>query len=368
MKFTLTQWLTPLWRISLIGALLLTWTACEEDEDTNLPRQEELPPPQVILDTDLGNCTDDLLAIQALFYIQSLGECRIIGMMTSMQLDLGRKLADQMLHHYKADDVPLGLLSGEEKLFEIVPYYQLADSLRHTGTALFPSTGIPLEERLPAYKLYRKLLAGAEDNSVVIACIGKYTNLGQLLDSSADEYSPLTGRELIQKKVRSLEAMGGCFTPVPLRYSSTPGAVEFLSIEYNVAGDIPMAKKVLENWPTELHLLPLEEGMKFPSNHDEILEDYAWQPDSPLYQIYSRYNEWAIGDIGQYWWDALVVAHVMLRETIFDCTEKGTLSIADDGTTFFTLSPDGNTHIIGCNASHTRALHDWLRGVSRFQP
>ena len=72
------------------------------------------------------------------------------------------------MHYYKADDVPLGVLPGEAQFFEMFPYYQLVDSLKADGTPLFPATGIPMQNRLPAWKLYRKLLAEAEDRSVVI--------------------------------------------------------------------------------------------------------------------------------------------------------------------------------------------------------
>lgn len=356
----------------IIMALLcgLSIGSCDDDEITQEGggHPDSSKPIPIIFDTDLGNCTDDALAMQALFKLRQQGLCEVIGLMSNFQLEKGRELADRFLHYYKADDVPLGILPGEVTCFDMIPYYQLVDSLRADGTPLFPPTGIPLNQRLPAWKLYRKLLSEAEEQSVVIVCIGMYTNLGQLLDSSPDEYSPLSGRELVSRKVKRLEATGGCFAPVPLRYPSEEGKTEFLTVEYNVAGDIPMAKKVLENWPTMLCLLPMEEGMKYPSNHDEVLADYAWQPDCPMYQIYSHYDEWAIGDVGQYWWDALVMLHAGLGEESFNCTRQGILSISDSGQTSFTLSEGGKAHIISTNAEHTQSVYDWLRSLSQFKP
>ena len=342
--------------------------ACSDNDAPDGNNETPSGPITVILDTDLGNCMDDALAMQAMFSMQQQGLCEVIGVMTSVQVEKARELADRFLHYYKADDVPLGILPGTEQLFEMFPYFQLVDSLKADGTPLFPSTGIPISQRLPAWQLYRQLLAGAEDQSVVIVCIGKYSNLGQLLASAPDEYSPLSGSELVSRKVKRLETMGGCFTPVPLRYPSEAGKVEFLTVEYNIAGDIPLAKKVLENWPTELCLLPLEEGMKFPSNHDEVVSDYAWQPDSPMYQIYTHYDEWSVGDVGQYWWDAVCVMHALLGESSFNCTRQGVLSIADNGQTTFTLSETGKAHIVSTNAEHTQYVYDWLRGLSKFRP
>lgn len=341
--------------------------SCSEDE---APNESALAsgPIDVILDTDLGNSADDLLAFQALFYLQQQQKCNVLGIMSSMQLDKARLLIDGFLHYYKADDTPLGLLQGEETVFEMLPYYNLVDSLKADGSPFFSYTGIPLSERMPAWQLYRKLLADAEDHSVMIMCIGKYTNLGQLLDSAPDEYSPLSGYELVRRKVKRLEAMGGCFINVPVRFPSEAGKVEFITVEYNVGGDIPLAKKVLENWPTELYLLPLEEGMKYPSKHDEVLADYAWQPDSPMYIVYSRYDEWSIGDVGQYWWDAELVMHALVGESCFNCTRKGILSIDDNGKTTFTQSDEGMAHVISTDAEHNQYVYDWLRGLSKFKP
>ncbi|MGN0221862.1 MAG: nucleoside hydrolase [Prevotella sp.] len=342
--------------------------SCSSDDAPGVNGGSQSDSITVILDTDLGNCTDDILAMQALFYMQQQKKCNVIGVMTSVQVEKARELADRFLHFFKADDVPLGILPGEEDLFLIVPYFQLVDSLKADGSPLFPSTGIPISERMPAWKLYRKLLAGAEDHSIVIICIGKFSNLGLLLDSAPDEYSPLSGSELISKKVKRLEAVGGCFTPVPLRYTTEDGKQEFLSVEYNVGGDVPLAKKVLENWPTDLCLLPIEEGMKYPSNHDEVLADYAWQPDHPMFQVYSRYDEWAIGDVGQFWWDAELVMHALWGESYFNCTGKGILTIDDKGQTSFTPSATGNVHVISTNAEYSQTIYDCLRGLFRFKP
>lgn len=354
-----------IWTILLSGILAMS---CGHSDATAENNEAPPGPLSVILDTDLGNSTDDVLAMQALFYLQQQKLCNVCGVMTSLQVNQARDLADRFLHFYKADDVPLGILPGEEDLFLMIPYFQLADSLHADGQPLFPSTGIPLSQRQPSWKLYRKLLADAADHSVVIICIGKYSSLGLLLESHADEYSPLSGMQLVSQKVLRLEAMGGCFTPVPVRNPSEEGKQQFITVEYNIDSDIPLAKKVLEQWPTDLCILPIEEGMKFPSNHDEVLADYAWQPDHPLYQIYSRYDEWAIGDVGQYWWDAEVVMHAVLGESRFNCTGKGMLSIADNGQTTFTPSASGKVHVISTNAEHTQFVYDWLRGLARFRP
>ena len=84
-----------------------------------------------------------------------------------------------------------------------------------------------------ATALLRKTLAAQPDHSVVIAQVGFSTNLARLLDSPADEYSPLTGRELVERKVKLLSLMAGAFQPIE-------GNRRYL--EYNVVKDIASAR------------------------------------------------------------------------------------------------------------------------------
>ena len=351
------------WLLMAILSLSLN-TACSDEDSPRppSPAEEDEEIPQIILDSDAGNCTDDLFAIHALFSYRKQGACQVLGVMNSMQNQQARRFMDCLMHYYEADDIPLGLVEGETEYFNITPYRELVDSVRADGKPLFEPTGIPLTDRLPAWKLYRKLLSQAPDNSVTIVCIGQYTNLGLLLISTADEYSNLSGLELIQQKVKVLHAMGGCFTKVPLRYSDG-----FMDVEYNIAGDVPLAQKALEKWPTQLRLLPVEVGMLFPSDHNEILSDYAWQPDSPIYQTYSRYDEWAVGDVGQYLWDAIALLHAILGESYFSCTKTGYVRIDDRGKTSYTEDEKGNTHIINVNSSNWSTVYQKIRDLAQFQ-
>jgi len=335
--------------LAAFAALSFGVVGCSDNNESEpVHPQPESKIANIILDTDLGNSTDDVLAMQAMFSYQAKGQCKVVGVMQNRKHEKSKDLLDRFMHFYKADAVPLGLVEGEQQFFEIIPYYQLVDSLKSDGTPLFEPTGIPLSERLPAWKLYRKLLSEAEDNSISIVSIGFLTNLALLIDSQPDEYSPLTGKELIVKKVRDLSVMGGCFSAVPLRYSTRGGSVaNFLEVEYNISGDVPMAKKVLEKWPTDLSIFPIEEGMRYPSQHDKILQQFSWQKDSPIYQIYSHYDEWAKGDVGQYMWDLFVVIHPIIGEEYFSDSPRGNIVIDENGHTNFVEDVNGKATVIG---------------------
>jgi len=341
--------------------------SCQKEDNTVQPEPGK-GIPNIILDLDLGNSTDDAFALHALFALREERLCNIAGVMGNMKMEKAKDLLSRFLHYYNADDVPLGLVEGEEEYFEMVPYYQLVDSLKSDGTPLFEPSPIPLSERLPAWKLYRKLLSEAEDNSITIVSVGMFTNLGLLLDSQADEYSPLSGKELVSKKVKAFEVMAGCFSPVPLRYTKSGTVCQFLEVEYNIGGDVPMAKKVIQEWPGEMYIFPLEEGLRFPSVHDEILEAYRWQPDSPIYQIYSRYDEWAAGDVGQYFWDVNTVFHTVNSRELFLDSPSGFIHIDDIGKTDFTPDSKGNVKVISTNITCVHMLQLVFKGISQYSP
>ena len=68
--------------------------------------------------------------------------------------------------------------------------------------ARFPTGGVSNSADVPdALAVYRELMGRGEAKDVVILSIGFPTNLAALLDSPPDEISPLSGRELIRRRV-----------------------------------------------------------------------------------------------------------------------------------------------------------------------
>lgn len=321
----------------------------------------------VIFDTDIGNCTDDLLAIQILFALQAKGECQVDAVVSSARHKGSQVFLDRAMHYYKADDIPFGFVEGEKDLYELTPYYKLADEINEDGTPLLEGTGVDISSRPTGWQVYRETLAKLPDNSAVIICVGMASNIGELLDSEPDDISPLSGRELIEQKVKTLYLMAGCFEKV--ERLDKPG--EYLETEYNVLGDIPLAKEVLETWPEDLVLIPLEAGMDFPCIRDDVLNDYADQPDSLLYLTYSQWNVGEeSGDVGPHWWDPLAVEYALdpSAEPYFEEPVRGSVTVAEDGKTTFEQKEDGNTIVVKVREDSEEDLYQLLRSYASFQP
>src|SRR5205814_7911773 len=104
--------------------------------------------------------------------------------------------------------------------------------------------------------------AAQPDGTVTVVQIGFSTNLARLLDSKADDASPLAGRELVAKKVRVLSMMAGAFTKIGdnARY-----------LEFNVVQDIANCRKLAEQWPTDVVWSGFEIGIAVPYPAESIV-------------------------------------------------------------------------------------------------
>ena len=184
---------------------------------------------------------------------------------------------------------------------------------------------------MEAVALLRKTLAAQEDNSVSIAQVGFFTNLVRLIDSKPDEFSPLTGEELIRKKVKQLGVMAGAFIAIN-------GNEKFL--EYNVKTDIPSAQMLAEKWPGKINWSGYEIGTSARYPNESILEDYNYVEDHLIKESYLAYC--AAGEDRPTWDLTTVLQLIYPDRGYFSLSGEGTVTVGEDGFTEF--SSEGNQH------------------------
>ena len=191
-----------------------------------------------------------------------------------------------------------------------------------------------------AVTLYRKLLSAEPDSSVTIASVGFSTNLARLLDTPADEYSPLTGTELVAKKVRLLVTMAG-------RFDDTDYC------EYNVVKDIPAAKAVFEKWPTPVVTSPFELGLQVQYPGESIANDFGWTPAHPVVEAYKAYLPMPYDRPS---WDPTAVLYAVEGGEWFDISAPGRIVVSDKGSTSFTEDPSGTHRYLSVSAGQAEAI------------
>ncbi|KAL5363716.1 Inosine/uridine-preferring nucleoside hydrolase domain-containing protein [Aspergillus floccosus] len=139
--------------------------------------------------------------------------------------------------------------------------------------------------------LYRKVLSQQPDQSVTIASIGFLNNLSNLLNSTADEYSHLSGPELVAAKVNELVIMGGGY----------PSGHEF-----NFWGYSPAATThVVNAWPGAMVFSGAELGENVFSGARLMVEGPSDDPTRAAYLWYNGYNN------SRYSWDPLTVLYAV---------------------------------------------------------
>ncbi len=190
--------------------------------------QERAPVP-VILDTDMESDVDDVGALAMLHALADRGEAEILGVVVSAKNPNATLTADRLNTYFGRPDLPLGQLKGEGVDRESRYAHHIAEE--------FPGQLASAEDAPDAVALYREILAGQPDNSVVLVTIGYKTNVRDLLASEPCEHSELDGRELAARKFRIWICMGGHFPS---------------GREANILWDARASVEAIENWPTDI--------------------------------------------------------------------------------------------------------------------
>jgi inosine-uridine nucleoside N-ribohydrolase len=208
------------------------------------PGKSKKPVP-VIFDSDIGPDYDDVGAIALLHAMADIGECKILATIASNKHKRIAAVLDVMNTYFDRPDIPIGVVHGYAVNMEAP---QKWDSLI---VSKYPHDIKNNEQADDALRLYRKILAQQPDKSVTIVTVGFLTNMANLLQSGGDEFSTLTGKELVAKKVKQLVCMAA-------RFDSEMGIYK----EFNVVKDSISSKMVFDNWPTPILFSGFEIGMK----------------------------------------------------------------------------------------------------------
>ncbi|HLX93290.1 MAG TPA: nucleoside hydrolase [Puia sp.] len=195
----------------------------------------------IIFDSDMGPDYDDVGAIAMIHAFADKGDINLLATMASTKYECVACVFSVFNTFFKKPDLPIGIPKDSAVMQR--DWQHWTDSILR----IYPHKINRNEQAYNAIELYRKILADQPPHSVVIVTTGFLTNLSGLLNSKGDQYSPLSGKDLVSTKVRILVSMAGKF----------PNGYEF-----NVDKDIPASQFVFMNWPTEVIFSGFEIGAK----------------------------------------------------------------------------------------------------------
>ncbi|QDT63829.1 nucleoside hydrolase [Calycomorphotria hydatis] len=290
-------------------------------------------PVPLIFDTDMGNDCDDVLALGMIHALQSRGECELLAVTVTKDHEFAGPFVDCINTFYGRGDTPIGVChsgvtTGSGKFNRLI-------NVRDNGKLRYPHDLKSGKDAPDAVTVLRKTLADAEDASVVICQVGFSTNLANLIESPADDISPLTGKELVNQKVRLLSVMAAAFTDIPDRNTGEPKRYR----EYNVFKDIPAARRLFSQWPTPIVWSGFEIGLNLKYPYSSIEQDYNYVEHHPLVEAYDLYIK---PPHDRPTWDLTSVLYaVRPNGNYFDLSPRGKVTVEEDGYTTFELSSEG---------------------------
>ncbi len=279
----------------------------------------------VIFETDMGNDIDDALALDLLYKGMDAGHIRLLGISLNKRTDTAFEFIDLMNTWYGYPEIPIAY----------TPDAVICNEGDYTAPvcALKASDGRPLFKRSrkagsweEPVAMYRRLLASQPDNSVVVISVGFSGNLAALLASGPDKVSPLTGKELVARKVSCFSVMAGSF--------GTKKRAEF-----NIINDISSARKFFAECPSPIVLTPFEIGKQVVYPGRSIANDFGWAENHPMVEAYKAYHPMPYD---RPTWDVIAAYYVLPHEPAsLTVSIPGRLSVDEAGFIYFTPDKKG---------------------------
>ncbi|MFI5188438.1 MAG: nucleoside hydrolase, partial [Chitinophagales bacterium] len=252
------------------------------------------------------------------------GEVKILATIASTKYEGVACVMNVFNTYFNRPDIPIGIPGGNA--------VTLRDWQHWTDTLIanYPHKIKSNAEAFDAVELYRKILAKQPDHSVTIVTTGFFTNVSNLLQSKADSFSLLDGKELIKHKVKQLVSMAGRF----------PSGKEF-----NVDQDAAASQNVFSNWPTNILLSGFEIGQKIktglPLIHNAAIHN------SPVKTVFSICIPKAAEDsAGRMSWDETAVFVAVKGFEPFYHLEYGHMEVAADGSDTWSNEGKQQAHLI----------------------
>jgi inosine-uridine nucleoside N-ribohydrolase len=295
-------------------------------------------PLPVIFETDMGNDIDDALALDMLYKYADKKMVKLLAVSSNKNNTTSAIYLDIMNTWYGYPKIPVGkVVNGANSEHDAVNYtqavagYQPAFKRTTKDTAAYPES----------VNLYRRVLSEAADHSVVIVSVGFSTNLAKLLNSPPDSYTGLNGKALVAKKVKFLSVMAGNFEGKKMK-------------EYNVIKDVPAARELFQEWPTEIVVSPFEVGDQIRYPATSILNDFKWAAHHPMVIAYESYAKMPYD---RQTWDLTAVLYAAEgAKDYFSVSEPGTIKVLADEFTAFTPNPTGKHRYLKVNAEQAESV------------
>lgn len=312
-------------------------TTSEPADDTAIFTKESIP--RIIIDTDFASDADDVVAVRLALCLQDAGLADIRGIALSTTYSRSPLAVHALCSQDGYGMIPVAMDTSGNGIQVHTDYVDVMYDMAK-GRDDFEQ---PVQ-------MYRRILAES-DTKVNIITLGFLQNIQALMHSAPDQYSPLTGAELIARKVDSIYIVGGNSMGKP-------------SFNFYWTGEkvVAAAREVVRDFPARIVFLQTD------LSDDTYCGQFYRTKDSRGQDIVTRALKANRQESGVVAWDVFSVwcAVQDMNKTMgqaFLELEQGTQYVSDTGATKWTADDAGRHYKMYKNAEgayYSRLMDDML--------
>lgn len=291
---------------------------------------------KIILDTDIGGDCDDTGALAIIQQACKKNYASLLAVTISTNNPYSPATADAINRYYQ-NVVPIGqtqeIIKIEDKEFYVHSYGAFIHD--NCDSAFKLESGNKPQD---AVKLLRKTLAQNDGEKITLVVIGYCVNIAGLLNSTSDEYSSLSGVELVKEKVDKISLMG-CFFEKEFDHDG-----EIVKVcgkqEWNIKTDVKSAITVFSKCPVPIIVSHFTLGHNVLSG-GALIEKEPSNPVAKAYKFHSNGSRFSWDPVSSYY--AVYGCGEILTDNL-----KGVVSIDDTGVSTFSKDPKGLHVLLNC--------------------
>ena len=290
---------------------------------------------KLIYDDDCANDSDCVYTLAALHHWIDTGDVNVLAFIADSGSAYSAPIFKIFENYYGHTSIPIGTYTGSN----VGSGYQSTSWTLPTVSQFDP--GDTSSNYPSCVTTYRTALASAANNSVNIAETGFLSCISQVMQSSGDSISPLTGAQLLQQKVAGLYVMGGDYPT---------------GNEFNMQGDPTDANYVFTNWTSSNGYPPIYLNGYTPGSYLSIGIPSWFTSANP-----AAYAQGVAGSTNRPGWDALSVFQAIFGTSTFTTSSNGTNSVnaSNGANTWSSSTASGQYYLtLGNPASYYDALID----------
>lgn len=311
----------------------------------------------IIIDTDLGFDCDDGGVLVLANKLHKLKKVNILAVTHCVNKTEGGIAIKKINEFYGNENIPVAISSDYsfdvdylyEEFFEKMNYHDDFEGFDEKPTfykllnVAFPSDCLKKETTfISSEQLIKETLLQAEDNSVVLLCVGQLNTFAKATTKFKD---------LFNCKVKKAVVMCGNFQQTGEYFDD---GETYWPGEFNVIMDIESAKTVLNDTDFPIDIIDYNQGVNVLTG-----DGLKNQTENPVYKMYKKHGK---GKECSSWDPIAFLCATGEYEDFFEYSKEGKVLVEEKGKTIF-KEGDGKHRLVFVRSEKRQQLRDTINEI-----